>query len=622
MRFIGNKDTLLPEIHNLLYEKNLLDLDKEYIFLDAFCGTGSVSNHFKQNYDLIINDLLNWCVIYSKGRINIDKCQFEKLGFDPIDFLNTNNQIIKGFFYLNYSPGGSDRMYFTKENAGRIDYFRITIEDWYKKEMINKDEYFYLLACLLESVSLVANVAGVYGAFLKHWDKRALKDIEFVEVNHTYADIKIKKGVKSFNDKIEDIIEDIDCDILYLDPPYTQNQYGTQYHLLETLVLYDNPSISPVTGSRKTAPMRSDWSKNFKSHILLDKVVSKTKAKHIILSYSSDGFMSKQYIEAVFKRYGKEETFSFKEIPYSKYKNYKTKRKNEHYEYLFYIEKKDIEEVLYESPLNYTGSKYKMISEIKELLPKNISEFIDLFGGGFNVGVNIDAKKIIYNDINWLVKDIVKSFEKYDTYNYLMYINRIEKRFGLEAGNKESYIKARNYYNSLPENKRDPRLLYTIILYGFNQQIRFNSSYEFNNPVGMRWFNDNILEKFISFSRILKEKNIEFTSYNFNEFINEVKKDTFVYMDPPYRLTTGSYNDGKRGFNGWTKEEENELRDFIDFLDKKGIKFMLSYVLEHKGRRNEAMEKWIHERKYNLIELGAKCGGNREEVIVVNYEIL
>ncbi|HEM1553861.1 TPA: DNA adenine methylase, partial [Listeria monocytogenes] len=112
--------------------------------------------------------------------------------------------------------------------------------------------------CLIESVSHVSNTAGVYGAFLKRWDSRALKDIKFIEVI-SYE----KKNIKAdfYNSKLEDIIEDVECDVLYLDPPYTQNQYGTQYHLLETLVLYDNPSISPVTGSRKTAPMRSDWSK-------------------------------------------------------------------------------------------------------------------------------------------------------------------------------------------------------------------------------------------------------------------------------------------------------------------------------------------------------------------------
>lgn len=74
-------------------------------------------------------------------------------------------------------------MYFTKENAGRIDYFRSQIEKWYEKKLLTEDEYCYLLSCLIESVSDVSNTAGVYGAFLKKWDSRALKPIQFDKVD-------------------------------------------------------------------------------------------------------------------------------------------------------------------------------------------------------------------------------------------------------------------------------------------------------------------------------------------------------------------------------------------------------------------------------------------------------
>ena len=71
----------------------------------------------------------------------------------------------------------------------------------------------------------------------------------------------------------------------------------------------DNPSVSKITGSRPTAPMRSDWSKDFKCHILFDKVIATTKAKYVLFSYNNDGFMSKTFIDASLKRYGKPETF-------------------------------------------------------------------------------------------------------------------------------------------------------------------------------------------------------------------------------------------------------------------------------------------------------------------------
>lgn len=198
------------------------------------------------------------------------------------------------------------------------------------------------------------------------------------------------------------------------------------------------------------------------------------------------------------------------------------------------------------------------------------------------------------------------------------------RKFGLEKANSESYLKARQYYNSLPLEERDPRLLYTIILYGYQQQIRFNGGHNFNNPVGMRWFNDKVLEKMISFSRVLKERNFTFKCCDFTDLSNEINQDSFVYMDPPYKLTTGSYNDGKRGFEGWTADHGKKLFEFADKLHSNGIRFMISYVLEHGGKRNDQLETWINERGYRLINLGeilGISGSKRKEVLIVNYDL-
>lgn len=609
---------MVSDIKALLNSKGLLD--KNLIFFDAFCGTGSVSNGLKDYFEIIINDNLKWSVIYSYGRLCANDCTFSTLGFDPFEYLNNSEETRNGFFYSNYSPAESNRKYFTEFNASRIDYFRCQIEEWYTNKLINKEEYSYLIASLIESVSDVSNTAGVYGAFLKHWDSRAKKKIYFDKVDVSTGNCS---SIKTYNDKIEDIISEVDCDILYLDPPYTQNQYGTQYHLLETLVLYDSPQISKVTGSRYTAPMRSDWSKEYKVNILFDKILANTKAKYIVLSYNNDGLMSKDFIEASLKRYGKVETYKCEKITYKKYQNWKSNNNNNHFEYLFFIEKKPINEVTYESPLNYIGNKSKMINEIKNSFPTKVDTFIDAFGGGFNVGININANKVIYNDINFIVKNLIFSFKKYDTYDYLTYVKRTIKKFDLQKSNSDSYLKIRDYYNSLPKNKRDPRLLFTIIMYGYQQQIRFNSDYNFNNPVGMRWFNDKVLEKFVSFSRKIKEQNNDFFSNSYYELNDFYDQNCFYYFDPPYKLTTGSYNDGRRGFNGWNDSLEQELFDYIDNLNKRNIPFMLSYVYEHKGKTNESLKKWYMSNNYHVktIEnvLGIS-GSRRKEVLITNYE--
>lgn len=619
MRFIGNKESIVEEIESFIDSK--IAPDDRLVLFDAFCGAGSVSDRLKNRFNVVINDNLKWATVYTAGRLYAPVCRFEGLGFDPFDFLNQSCNETHGFIYKTYAPTESDRMYFTPENAARIDYFRNQIEEWYISKLLTESEYMFLLACLIESVSKVSNTAGVYGAFLKKWDGRALKPIEFIKPSYNK---RTPEDIAIYNDKIENIISGVECDILYLDPPYTQNQYGTQYHLLETLILNDCPSVSKVTGSRPVMPMRSDWSKEYKVNILFDKIIAKTKARYIVLSYNNDGFMSKEYIEAVMKRYGKPETYCCKKISYKKYQNWKSQNHKEHFEYLFFVEKKNPSDVVYESPLNYIGNKTRVIAGIRETLPADIDNFIDAFGGGFNVGININSESIIYNEYNHFVKELIESFWHYDTFSYIVYMKKTIQRFELKHGDKDSYLKVRDYYNSCPENKRDPRLLLIVILYSFQQQIRFNGNHEFNNPVGMRWFNDKIMEKLISFSRRIKELDVRFFCSDYTDMFQHVNDGhTFIYLDPPYMLTNGSYNDGKRGFKGWDASQEVALFDFLDRLNGEGNRFMLSYVLEHKGKINQNLLNWTKENNYHIIELGdilGISGSRRKEILVINYE--
>ncbi len=615
MRYIGSKVKIIDQIEALIKSLNIYK--ENYTFFDAFSGTATVGNHFKAHFKIIANDILYSSYVLTMAKLNPPDMKFSKLNIDPFELFNDSKKQTKGFIYNNYSLGGSNRMYFSEENAARIDYIRTKIQEWYDLEKIDAKEYYYLIACLLESVSKVANTAGVYGAYLKTWDPRALKPMKFIKVEGEKIEGKFENEV--YNERIEELINDVSGDILYLDPPYTKNQYSVQYHLLETIALYDNPEIKGITGARDTSSLTSDFSKEGNVHVAFEKIIARANFKHIIMSYSSDGIMSKDYIENVLKRHGKAETLVFKKIEYKKYLNSKAKD-GEHYEYLFYIEKKD-EEINYASPLNYIGGKADMVEFFKKNAPDNINRFIDLFGGGFNVGVNFNCEQLIYNDCNFKVKELLETFKNEDTTEIYKYLKKMIKRYGLEYGGKEAYLKIRELYNKTIITKRDPKLLYLLVLYGFQQQIRFNSLYDYNNPVGQSGFNDKIAEKLISYCRNLKEKNVSFYAMDYTNLDYLINENTFVYCDPPYLITLGSYNDGKRGFNGWNEEEEKRLLNYLETLNNRGVKFMLSNVLEHKDLKNQLLIDWIAKNNFKVIKYDGKARNNRNEIIVVNYEV-
>ena len=615
MRYIGNKSKVLNEIDKLIDKKGLNK--KGLTFFDAFTGTATVAHHYKNRYHLIANDNLYFSYVIAEAKLNSKSAIFEKLGFNPFDYFNkvdTSNYI--GFITKNFAPILSNRMYFSDENARFIDFIRQTINDWYISDKISENEKYFLIASLIESVSKVANVAGVYGSFLKTWDPRAVKKMAYNPIDtEPYVD----DLAEIYNDDILNVIKKVKGDILYLDPPYTKNQYSTQYHLLETIALYDNPILKGKTGARNMQMYTSDFSREGNVQVAFEELIANANFKHIILSYSSDGLMSKEYIESILKRYGKKETFEFIKFSYRQYKNSKSTARDNHYEYLFYIEK-DFEPK-FASPLNFIGGKHDMIDFLKKYMPKKIDTFYDLFAGGFNVGININANKIVYNDINYKVRELLEYITDANMKDFYKYISSTIIKLGLKNEDKESYIKLRDKYNNTAIDKRDCRDLFLLIMFGFQQQIRFNNKLNYNNPVGQAGFNDRILDKLISFSRITKEKKVFYYSEDYERFLDCINKDDFVYLDPPYLITLGSYNDGKRGFKGWNEKEELRLLRFLDCLNEKHIKFMLSNVLTHKDKTNIILKEWLEKNNYKIIKYDGKARGNRAEIIVLNYEV-
>ncbi len=341
MRFIGSKTDLLGEIEDIL--TNYLDGTEE-TFLDLFAGSNSVAKHFKPFYEVYTNDLLYFSYVLAKATIeNNDKCTFERLkkyGIDnPLEYLQdipTKNGEI-GFYEESFSPTGSaKRMYFTSENARKIDYIRETIEEWNDNDLLTEAEYYYLLACLIKAIPYISNVAGVYGAYLKTWDKRALNPLALRAL-----DVKDNnKNNRAYNKDSLILINEIEADIVYIDPPYNTRQYASNYHVLETVALHDKPILRGVTGLRDYSEQKSDFAYKRRAFKAMRKLLQQVKAKHVILSYSSDGIISKEELIDLITDISINGYYELKEIPYRKYKSKIVSKTDELYEYLFYFSTK------------------------------------------------------------------------------------------------------------------------------------------------------------------------------------------------------------------------------------------------------------------------------------------
>lgn len=281
------------------------------------------------------------------------------------------------------------------------------------------------------------------------------------------------------------------------------------------------------------------------------------------------------------------------------------------------------------SPMNYIGGKYKLLPQLLPLFPRKIHTFVDLFCGGCDVGININAEKIIFNDnLSYLI-DLYKEFTLLSKEQIIFHIKSRIAQYNLSLTNDEGYKNLRKHYNT----ERNPLDLFVLVAYSFNHQIRFNNSHEFNNPFGKNRssFNVKMEQNLFSFLNLLHCKKIDFVSCNFDEFdLTVCTAQDFVYCDPPYLITTGTYNDGKRGFTGWNDKEEIKLLNILSRLNKRNIKFGLSNVLTHKGKKNDILLHWINSNDFIVTHLSKDYSNSNyqiknkdvqitDEVLITNY---
>lgn len=280
--------------------------------------------------------------------------------------------------------------------------------------------------------------------------------------------------------------------------------------------------------------------------------------------------------------------------------------------------------------------------QLKQLMSDNIDNYIEPFVGGGSSFLNSKGKKYILNDVNIYVIKLHKELKKYTGNKDLLLkkLYGIIDEYGLSCSyrnitvpdelkklypktyyakyNKAGYIKLRADFN---KDKTNILKLYILLIYGFNHMIRFNSSGEFNLPVGNVDFNKNVYNALSNYLDFIEKKEIIFYNYDYQKFLEQISftQNSYVFLDPPYLISMSEYN------KLWNEDKEKELCNYLDKLNEKGIKFGITNLITHKGKTNTTFSTWA--KKYYIYDINSNyisfndntIKADTKEIFVTNY---
>lgn len=298
--YIGSKrliiDFVVETIQSVFTGKNT-----NLTFCDLFGGTNIVGATFKGlGYKVISNDLMNYSYVIAKHFIenNEYSVKLDDRILGLVDRLN-NLLGIHGKITENFCPSGKDkRKFFTDENGLKADALRMIIEKWREDGILSENEYYWFLASLINNLDKVANTASVYGAYLKEFKKSASRAFTFSLLPIVGGEIG-----KAYQGDANSLINEISGDILYLDPPYNTRQYSQNYHVLESIALYDDHKLLGVSGCRNEPSKKSDYCKKKMAIKALTDLLANVNFTHTFMSYSTEGIMNIDDIKGVFEKH-------------------------------------------------------------------------------------------------------------------------------------------------------------------------------------------------------------------------------------------------------------------------------------------------------------------------------
>lgn len=633
-RYLGNKYKLLPFIKKVV-DQECRDVNT---VADIFAGTGVVASAFTDK-KIITNDIMYSNYICHVAWFGSENYSAEKI-VDLIEDYNSADVNEDNYMSENFAD-----TYFSLDDCRKIGFIREDIENRYAEGGINERERALLVTSLLYAMDRIANTCGHYDAY-----RQGAKFDKHLELCVPWPEEHLNENNICYNMDANKLASDIEADLVYIDPPYNSRQYCDAYHLLDNVARWNKPKVFGVARKMDRSMLKSAYCTQ-KAAAAFEELIDSIHAKYIILSYNnmaekgndrSNAKISDEDIMRILQKKGTVKVFA------ENHKAFSTGKSDikENQERLFLCMCYENEKEMIPSALNYTGGKYKLLPQILPLFPKDADKVVDLFCGGCNVGINVNCNKVQFNDSNGYLIGLLNTFKRLPKEEIFRWIFDAIEKYGLSlvskngyeyygcesskglgSCNKEGYNKLRKDFNRKEERDDEYYLmLYLLIVYSFNNQLRFNRKGEFNLPVGKRDFNAKMQDKLGGFLDRIKSGDYRFTNDDFRKVnLEEYTHKSFFYADPPYLITCATYNEQ----NGWTEKDEYDLLNYLEELDKRGIRFALSNVLESKGRKNMILADWIRKHeKFKAIELDydysnsnyhTRREGVTKEVLVVNY---
>ena len=287
------------------------------------------------------------------------------------------------------------------------------------------------------------------------------------------------------------------------------------------------------------------------------------------------------------------------------------------------------------SPLNYTGNKFKLLQQIIPYLDGESDSFVDIFGGSGLVALNTQYEKVLINDNNPVTIELLNYFRDNSAEHIFRDIDTIIEKYGFTdshrnglRGYTEEHHEGLSRYNKEPFNRlkadynNDPTIekLFALIIFGFNHYIRYNSKGLYNVPVGKVDYSTSLREKTEEYALALKSKDITITNLDFRDKSLYANEKALYYFDPPYLITQAPYN------MSWHDSDDLDLFELLDSLNDRGVKFALSNVISSNGKENTVLKEW--SKKYNIFHLDRKYLNSNyrkknitiaKEVLITNY---